>query len=344
MKVSANCFLDPEISGFINANGFEGVCDLKQTIDNPVLETEELIAYFDFVSEVYELCPVGDESGKMLNRILQDHWNLFNLQEVEANLLLRDIFDHRDDDTELAKKLVKVKASLNIDIKSGEHLSNWDSFVKTIKTDYRYVLPNKIELDLDLLSYFASEIKEEEQFYRARIEKDKKLTRKDMGKPPSKITTPGRANPEGIPYLYVSTDLETTLNESRASMLDDVAIGYFTSTQRMTVIDLSTMLRVSPALLYENDIIQDYLVIKPFFEKLSSELSRPVRARDNRFDYIPTQYVCELIKYIGYDAVKYKSAMKENGINLVVFNDEKLKCTKTIHHRVTSINYDHIKL
>ena len=48
-----------------------------------------------------------------------------------------------------------------------------------------------------------------------------------MGCPPNKLTSSGRANPQGIPYLYLSKTPETTLYETRASYLDELSIGKF---------------------------------------------------------------------------------------------------------------------
>ncbi|WP_410479029.1 RES family NAD+ phosphorylase [Pedobacter gandavensis] len=73
---------------------------------------------------------------------------------------------------------------------------------------------------------------------------------------------------------------------------------------------------------------------------MEHELSRPVRKQDVHLDYLPTQYLCEFIKSLGFDGVEYKSAMNSNGYNLAIFTDKKLDCVDAIFHRVTNLQYD----
>jgi len=49
----------------------------------------------------------------------------------------------------------------------------------------------------------------------------------------------GRANPKGIPYLYVATDKETAMSEVRPSLGAILSIGKFKPTKELNVIDFS---------------------------------------------------------------------------------------------------------
>ncbi len=57
-------------------------------------------------------------------------------------------------------------------------------------------------------------------------------------------------------------------------------------------------------------------------------------------DYLPTQFLCEFIKSLGFDAVEYKSAMNPDGCNLAVFNDEKLVCEASKYYSVNRLEYE----
>lgn len=57
----------------------------------------------------------------------------------------------------------------------------------------------------------------------------------------------------------------------------------------------------------------------PFLERLGSELTRPVLPRSAAIDYLPSQYLCEFIKKIGYDGVIYRSSVSD-GINCRTFS------------------------
>ena len=73
---------------------------------------------------------------------------------------------------------------------------------------------------------------------------------------------------------------------------------------------------------------------------LETELSKPLRRLDNELDYLPTQYLCEYIKHLGYDGVEYGSSLHENGINLVIFDETKLECITTKVHEISKINIE----
>ncbi len=37
-------------------------------------------------------------------------------------------------------------------------------------------------------------------------------------------------------------------------------------------------------------------------------------------EYAPTQFLCEYIKKLGYDGIKFKSAVSETGTNVLLFD------------------------
>ena len=61
-----------------------------------------------------------------------------------------------------------------------------------------------------------------------------------MGCPPIEKATAGRANPLGIPYLYLCHDAETTLYEVRAVYLDKVSVGKFVINSNLDIVDFSS--------------------------------------------------------------------------------------------------------
>jgi len=159
-----------------------------------------------------------------------------------------------------------------------------------------------------------------------------------MGKPPAKKSTSGRANPNGIPYLYVSTKTETVLYESRATHLDFVTIAEFKLKDNLKVVRLRQIENLSP-FLYE-DRIEDFLKYQKYLKRLEIELSKPLRRHDRKLEYLPTQYLCEYVKFLGYDAIEYGSSLHDGGINLAIFDDSKLEIKKIEIHEVVSVDLD----
>lgn len=74
---------------------------------------------------------------------------------------------------------------------------------------------------------------------------------------------------------------------------------------------------------------------------MQEELSRPVRKQDVHFDYLPTQFLCEFIKYKGFDAIEYSSSMSQNGYNLAIFNDGKFECINSIFVEIDDLTYSY---
>lgn len=75
-------------------------------------------------------------------------------------------------------------------------------------------------------------------------------------------------------------------------------------------------------------------------QAISSDLSKPIRRYDSSFEYIPTQFICEYMRYeIGLDGIKYYSALRPKEVNIVIFDPSKMECidVKQIQVNLTDI-------
>ena len=76
-------------------------------------------------------------------------------------------------------------------------------------------------------------------WYRSRIEKDGKAIPTDkMGASPAKPAGLGRADPIGIPYLYLGPTVETAICELRAQPGEIVSVAEFVLDNEPKVVDL----------------------------------------------------------------------------------------------------------
>jgi len=57
---------------------------------------------------------------------------------------------------------------------------------------------------------------------------------------------------------------------------------------------------------------------------LNRELARPVNPDDSDIEYVPTQYLAEAILDIGYDGIRYRSAVRNRCTNFVFFEPRDL--------------------
>lgn len=159
-----------------------------------------------------------------------------------------------------------------------------------------------------------------------------------MSSPPAQYASAGRANPIGIPYLYLSDNQETILYEVRASYLDEISVAIFTKNEEyQNEIIISDFTEI-PTLYHPNDVNKK---IKSTLLKqlISRDLSKPMRRYDSEIDYIPTQFICEFIKiFTNVQGIKFRSSLHNTGSNLVLFNQETMKCRSVKKVQISKVN------
>jgi hypothetical protein len=70
---------------------------------------------------------------------------------------------------------------------------------------------------------------------------------------------------------------------------------------------------------------------------LGEELSKPIIPKEAALEYLPSQYLCEFIKSIGFAGVLYQSSLGE-GFNLALFDDTGLDFVEKTEYIVTGNN------
>lgn len=350
MVCSPDCFKDKALFSFIQSMSVNlGECPFTNLNDVPLISLTQLVDKFEPLLSIYT--PVSDvndssvygESVTILDHILNYWPNLFNtelLNRGQCKILLQSIARESENYNE---KLFSETVYFNpTDIENSHQLElKWDVFAKEIKGVNRFFLTEMIDTDT-LRSVFERLNKTYTTgttFYRGRISNEL-LGIDKIGKPPASLTGAGRANPVGIPYLYISSDKETTLYETRISLHETITLGEFRNIAPLSVVSLKNIDEYGPFEIEDKGFsIEEFVGYKPYLQKLSTELSKPVRKQDSDLDYLPTQFLCEFIKSLGFDAVEYRSAMNPLGYNLAVFNDSKLLCYTTQFYTISEVKY-----
>jgi hypothetical protein len=349
MNCCSNCFVDIELKGFINSNSMKtGDCDFCKTLNTPVINPREFEEKFISLVEIYE--PVVGEinedlSPNLIHKKIQEDWSIFN-DKIDANThqkLLKEILSSSfNNDDELFTSSHELRVIIH-KLEEAESLEKeWESFANEIKTNNRFFIGESISLELlkDLFRVHTKAYKKGKLFYRGRISTKEGYLKEKMGKPPVGVSKSGRANPVGIPYLYISTEKETVLYESRATHSDFITIAEFRLIdESMKVLRLRRIDDLSPFM--AEDGLEKYLKYRKYLKRLEKELSKPLRRHDDEMlDYLPTQYLCEYVKSLGYDAIEYGSSLHDGGINLAVFDDSIMEITDVNVYEVTSIKLD----
>lgn len=310
-----------------------GECSYCKSTDVHLVEPSELADYFEVLFGIYK----EDDNGQSLYQWVSSDWGLFresNLDEANANGLIADIFNDGE--------LVRKKFSPASDVQSGS-LSQWESLRAELLHSNRFFPDVEFDsgrLEELLVSLVMRDSEVADNWFRARIGKgDSFFKCANMGAPPKSISTAGRANPAGIPYLYLGSTLNGAISEVRPHSGDLVYAAEFQLNEREGIVDLrSPRNTISPFLLSDGT---DLSVLRAgdldFLDRLGKELTIPVLPAAAAIEYIPSQYLCEFIKKCGFRGVVYTSSTGE-GHNLALFQPEDAACALVKEHRIVSVS------
>ncbi len=329
----AECFDDHGLRDSIipSLSSRSGTCNYCKSEEVSLVEPVKLADYFELLTNVYE----PDPDGYSLVEWMKKDWKLFTDEQMslsDAKILLGDILD----DGEIVRKPFSPSTSYE-----SEGLVQWDALRDEMMSRNRWFLDENLDTDRlrELLDHLLAR-KLPETWFRARIcGEDENFPIEKMGAPPRRIASHGRANPAGIPYLYLASRPETAVAEVRPHTGARASVGEFTI-PRIRAADLRDPRgHVSPFILSGSGEIGQLRADLPLLERLGKELSRPVLPHSAAIDYIPSQYLCEFIKKSGFDGVIYGSSVGE-GINLALFDTQKGTCNSVSPYRVSKVSVE----
>lgn len=162
-------------------------------------------------------------------------------------------------------------------------------------------------------------------------------------KPRRNQATEGRANPAGIPVLYLGTTEQTAISEVRPWVGASVSVARFKLLRALRAIDLSrghgksSFSEVGLRHFLDGTPVSAEVKEKAVWIDIDNAFSRPVTVSDDAGDYVPTQILAELFRDSGYDAVVYKSQFGEKGFNVVLFSPEDADAINCAPYEVTGI-------
>jgi hypothetical protein len=344
MKVCVHCFNDIEIKQFIVTNSKEnGQCDYcNDGINSELIEISELLDFFAEFIQIFKFEPAGIP----LVQKIQNDWNLFSGEDVCQNILT-DILLFLD------LSLTDSQETVNYTDDILECTSYWEILKEEIKWKKRF-LTNTDKLEELLWHNHLNktlELSNSEPLFRARLHyvgDQKEIAASEMMCPDKSWTSAGRANPQGIPYLYLCKNIETTLYEVRATFLDEVSVGTFQikDNSKLILVDFAE----SSSAFSKVDEIVDYTKRMLLKRYISADLSKPIRRYDSEIEYIPTQFICEYIRYINdkdnriIDGILFNSSLHNGGKNIVLFDQDKVECISVAMHRVTKVEIEANKI
>lgn len=312
----------PSIADFIGTCPHCGSATAK--LFNPALLRE----HFETLIEIY----AETVDGRPLLSWLKSDWALFeSIDEAHATIILVEILD----DGELVRKNFSPVADAQL-----TNFAAWGDLRAELLHVNRFFPTSGIDMErLKNLLPFLLIINRDIPltWFRARIQTGGIYDIAQMGAPPPAIASHGRANPAGIPYLYLATDMSTAVSEVRPHTGDKVSIATFKIEDNLKIIDLRHPRRtVSPFAVDEDDIARLRGDLE-FLVGLGNELTHPVLPSTAAYNYTPSQYLCEFIKKCGFDGVMYRSSVG-SGFNVALFHPLTANAETVVERRVEQVS------
>lgn len=327
MLICSNCFNDVELQIAVsNESSDFGICEACGQEAYVV----SIDIFADFFKELLHLFQPAREGVDIVS-LLQKDWDIFVDDEVGKRIigyfLSLDYYGY-----DLNEKVGYVDAIKN-------DVSTWDVIKREVREEKRF-FANLSYFDGNNMIEANTTIPQDTILYRARVIPSDRtyLTKNDMGCPPRGKATAGRANPLGIPYLYLCKNEETTYYEVRALYLDKLAIGSFKTTRDLNILDFTSALSLYYA--YNNSTISlsEVIAKQKILQLISSDLSKPLRRYDSELEYVPTQLICEYCKINGIDGICFNSSLHNGGVNVVLFDSSSAECVKVKSREIRDVH------
>lgn len=329
-----SCFNDKIIKDFIvlrAAGSSVSRCSFCGTEDAIKIDSKLLYVFIEKILVVLTEHP----AGLPLKDILKNEFCLFNGNITQLEMLLADILEGRYDSS--------LRYTVN---SSGRPTSDWFSFKDEIVSKNRYFPQTPIYKDIfskkdgdptffTLIETLEVKYSQGDSLYRARVS-EKILTVNEMGMPPADRVTFGRANPAGIPYLYLAKNELTCIAEVRPSNGAKVCLATFKPKKDLKLLDLTNPRKKASFLVLEEDELLKALDYVALLEAFSHDLSLPVLPEKGYLNYIPTQFICEFFKTVcEFEGIIFKSSFGF-GDNVVLFDEVHVRPDSLVNHYIVS--------
>lgn len=328
-----------------------GNCDYCESKVEKIVDVSELTTEFNKLMKYYKVTePYVDyipeihddpsEFGDRLINIINEDWNIFSEKLEGSGIDEKLLFDI-------------------LEINNGDRINSWDLYSR-ISDELSFVHP--LEDWEDVWEKFKNELKHENRFFpisqneaftksfddildrRCVYLKNAYLCRARIGEhhidkmlaPPVELAKAGRANPQGISYLYVAMDQTTAIAEVRPWKGAKITIAEIKLKKKLDVVGLFSE-SLSP---FSYDSPLEALEMDKLLTYFSKELSTPVDPNKSEIEYLPTQFITELIKSKGYDGILFDSAVGP-GTNIVIFDEKNVEVSETTTVVVNDIKYEY---
>lgn len=319
MEVCPNCFADKELKGFISSSKTSGDCKVCKSSNVQLIEISELLDFFQELIDNFRKA----ENGESLGSTIQGNWKFFSSQSI-ATKIFYEVLPNLTTSISSPEDIVDY----NEDI--VDSFTHWEKLKEELKWSRRFISNIEYLAELGWDGFFNTqfELKPSDKLFRARVHHQsglKPYSTEEMMSPKPQFVRGGRANPSGIPYLYLSENPKTVLYEVRASYLDELSVARFQLKKKFKSIKIVDF--TEDTHLFQPTKINNTIKASLLRKIISQDLSKPMRRYDTEIEYVPTQFICEYINIItGAKGIRFNSSLHLRGKNIVIFDQELMEC------------------
>ena len=238
-------------------------------------------------------------------------------------------------------------------------LLSWNNFIHEIKTESRYFGRQTTETldslfkNVNLYKTFDSknvvQLLNDKLIYRARVanshndlEKILKNPEKELCRPPSNLSKPGRMNSHGVSIFYGSFEVETCISELRPPVGSYVVIGEFKISEELRILDFDMLSKMSEKISYFDPNSCEVFGKSAFIRSIVNELTKPIIPSESEFEYLPTQVISEYLANKvepRIDGIVFNSSVtSNNGKNIVLFAHAS-DVEPNLRNKIANINF-----
>lgn len=349
-NVCAKCFRDKIAKRCIRDKGSLGNCDFCHSKHRKVVPPYELKTLFEEVVNLYrryEPAP-GPSSefsgGESLAECLSE-WEIFpeDGDEELQNAILDEImgFDPHDGDICASDEWQsKFEHWAAIPLESrwpwfAEHLKKYRRFVIDDDPTGEIIRPELWVPDVLTEANAVWEVNSRTRLFRGRIGSitgksphayQLPRPREEMAAPPAPLARAGRVNPEGIPFFYCALEADTAIIETGRFPGAVVSVREVRVRKPLRLADLRGKRSIIEPLATPD--LAEIVRHATLLGSLGLALAAPIHPQESAVEYIPTQYLAEVIVSAGYDGICYPSALLPDGTNIVIFQPSHVRITR----------------
>lgn len=337
MLVCPNCFADRELKAFISASSNSGTCTVCDKKNVPLVPIGELLDYFQELIDNFKV----SEGGEPLQSKIQGEWSFFASHNAAKKVLNHII-------KQLSTEITNANTNVDYTDDIIENYTHWERLKEELKWSRRFISDIGFLEELGWDGFFNTQFQltPKDLLYRARVHHQSgqhPYSPENMMSPAANTVKGGRANPLGIPYLYLCDNPETVLYEVRAAFLDELSVGVFHLKDEHSSIKIVDFTEVTP--LFQPTKVNETIKAHLLRERISIDLSKPMRRYDSEVEYIPTQFICEFIKiFTGAFGIRFTSSLHPKGKNVVIFDQDLISCKEVMIKKINSVDLKAIEM